>query len=87
MDADAPPGRRQRPAPQPAVGPTRLDALDGGMGGARAVGAAPGREAGFSRAPLGLRCRAGLLGGGAAQGEVAGERLVLAGAGEAQRLA
>ena len=28
-----------------------------------------------------------LLGGGAAQGEVAGKRLVLAGAGEAQRLA
>ena len=28
----------------------------------------------------------GLLGGGAAQGEVAGKRLVLAGAGEAQRL-
>ena len=43
MDTSAPPGRCQRPDPQPAVGPARLDALDGGMGGARAVGAEPAR--------------------------------------------
>ena len=40
MDTSAPPDRCQRPAPQPAVGP-RLDALDGGMSGARVVGADP----------------------------------------------
>ena len=46
------------------------------------------REAGSGRAPSGSRrSPSALLGGGAAQGEVAGERLVLAGAGEAQRLA
>ena len=43
MDTSAPPDRCQRPDPQPAVGPARLDALDGGMGGARAVGAEPAR--------------------------------------------
>ena len=43
MDTSAPPDRCQRPDPQPAVGPARLDVLDSGMGGARAVGAEPAR--------------------------------------------
>ena len=61
MDTSAPPGRCQRPDPQPAVGPARLDALDGGMGGARAVGAELAGEAGPGpeprQIPLGFRRR------------------------------
>ena len=61
MDISAPPDRCQRPDPQPAVGPARLDVLDGGMGGARAVGAELAGEAGPGpeprQIPLGFRRR------------------------------
>ena len=61
MDTSAPPDRCQRPDPQPAVGPARLDVLDSGMGGARAVGAELAGEAGPGpeprQIPLGLRRR------------------------------
>ena len=61
MDTSAPPDRCQRPDPQPAVGPARLDVLDSGMGGARAVGAELAGEAGPGpeprQIPLGFRRR------------------------------
>ena len=61
MDTSAPPDRCQRHDPQPAVGPARLDVLDSGMGGARAVGAELAGEAGPGpeprQIPLGFRRR------------------------------
>ena len=61
MDTSAPPDRCQRPDPQPAVGPARLDVLDSGMCGARAVGAELAGEAGPGpeprQIPLGFRRR------------------------------
>ena len=89
VDTDAPPGRRERPAPQPAAtskAPTRsaIPVARSSIARTRVGAPGPGWGPGAPRdSAVGPR----LLGGGAAQGEVAGQRLVLAGAGEAQRLA
>ena len=89
VDTDAPPGRRERPAPQPAAASKALT-LPAIPAARSSIARTRVGEPGLGWGPGARRVSAvgpGLLGGGAAQGEVAGQRLVLAGAGEAQRLA